>query len=350
MPQRLCGFHPNTNPEFQNHINHYIEACKLLVKPKATQVNVPTVEVDLTKEITIPVKFSVLAGDPSIANQDLAQKQSQLIIDTLNHDYNNYKPQGQSGGNRDLYNEVINEVFSSADSATKAKKIAIYESYASAIPTAPANINFVIDSVKVFNLDQPIETSDDSFQVDVKQAIRDAGANTSTPDSLSIWAVDVQGTDILGLSNFPWEDHNDTHGVILALGVFYPPLMGPPQSNPYNLYKTAPHEVGHWLGLLHTFTVSEAEFKSYEAVNVDDEKPSTGEVTGDFIDDTPPQNVASSDPTEDSTLTDLRNNPLFPDFMDYSIDKYLCIFTHDQLYKVRYMLSKFRTEIWNGIH
>ena len=123
--------------------------------------------------------------------------------------------------------------------------------------------------------------------------------------------------------------------------------MGTGESNPYNLYKTASHEVGHWLGLLHTFTVSDPEFATYEEVDINEETPSIGKITGDFIVDTPAQSIASSDPTQDSTLSDISNNPLFPDFMDYSIDKYLCIFTHDQLYKVRYMISKFRPAIWN---
>jgi hypothetical protein len=276
-------------------------------------------------------------------DNDIAYKQSQHIIDTLNNDYNNYKPSNQVGGNKDLYEKIINNVFSLAPANIRAKKIAIYEKYSSAIATKPANLNFTIKSVTVHNLDQPIETSDETFEYDVKKVIRNVGANKSTPDTLNIWAVDVIDTDILGLSNFPWESHDDCHGVILTLSVFYPQ-----DENPYNLYKTAPHEVGHWLGLLHTFTVSDKEFNKYEEVNINDETISKDETTGDFIADTPEQNQASSDPTQDSTLTDLKNNPLFPDFMDYSIDEYLCIFTHDQLYKVRYMISKFRPEIWNS--
>jgi hypothetical protein len=327
---RKCGFHPTCN-NYSSHINQYRVACKSL----------PQVMVDLLREITIPVNFGILASSSNTLTLDQCKVQSQKIVDTLNNDYNNYHP---TGGNKDLYSKVINEVF--AKSNHSVQKLAIYNKYADAIPTSGANIKFVIKSVNVYALDQPIYTSDNTFGDDVKQCIRDVGANLNTPDTLSIWAVDVQNSDILGLSNFPWETQDDCHGVILALGVFYPPFMGPDSTNPYNLYKTAPHEVGHWLGLLHTFTVSEPEFNSYEEININNETQSSGELTGDFIADTPPQSVASSDPMDDSTISDMNNNPLFTDFMDYSLDKYLCIFTADQLLKVRYMISAFRKPIW----
>jgi hypothetical protein len=71
---------------------------------------------------------------------------------------------------------------------------------------------------------------------------RQGGAN-----ALNMWLVDFK---YLGIAQFPWDyaRNSGTDGV----RVHYGSLPGGPIAN-YNLGETATHEVGHWLGLYHTF-------------------------------------------------------------------------------------------------
>ncbi len=66
-------------------------------------------------------------------------------------------------------------------------------------------------------------------------------------NALNIWLVNFQ---YLGIAQFPWDyaQSPGTDGVRVHFGS----LPGGPIQN-YNLGETATHEVGHWLGLYHTF-------------------------------------------------------------------------------------------------
>ncbi|SDC24341.1 zinc metalloprotease [Actinokineospora iranica] len=64
-------------------------------------------------------------------------------------------------------------------------------------------------------------------------------------NALNIWLVDF---DYLGIATFPWSGNPFIDGV----RVHWNSLPGGGIAN-YNLGETATHEVGHWLGLYHTF-------------------------------------------------------------------------------------------------
>lgn len=95
----------------------------------------------------------------------------------------------------------------------------------------------------------------------------------------------------------------------------------------YNQGKTAVHETGHWLGLLHTF-------EGYSC-----------EAGGDFIDDTPRQSQATDGcpekPPKDSCPSETGVDAVH-NFMDYSTDACYTGFTPLQVQRIETLWGQFR--------
>jgi hypothetical protein len=133
------------------------------------------------------------------------------------------------------------------------------------------------------------------------------------------------GFDYLGWSYLPEDLGKDSK----LDGIVIQPTSLPGGAAPFDLGLTAVHEVGHWLGLEHTF------------------KGGCNGKNGDFIDDTPNEKgPAEGCPVGRNTCTgkgDKGKDPIH-NFMDYSDDRCLTDFTNDQGRRMRRMWNAYRVQ------
>jgi hypothetical protein len=144
-------------------------------------------------------------------------------------------------------------------------------------------------------------------------------------DYLNIWVTDI-GSNFLGYAQFPvsnlpgLEDFQDgiavTDGVVIDYTVF-----GVGSSDPdYNLGRTATHEVGHFLGLRHIWG--------------DD----SGCEGTDYVSDTPNQ-LQESDACPSHPTFECGNNKMFQNYMDYTDDVCMNLFTEQQVNRMMLILE-----------
>ncbi len=150
---------------------------------------------------------------------------------------------------------------------------------------------------------------------------------------LNVWVTEeiVNNTNlpgIAGYAQFPWSGSYNTDGVIIRSDQ----IGDIGTSNPGNA-TTVTHEIGHWLGLLHTFQDSC--------------------LGGDKVDDTPPcadnrSTILSCDYNRNTCGTD---NPDLPDqienFMDYTIGTCQNMFTIGQKARVDATMENWRPYLWS---
>jgi hypothetical protein len=180
----------------------------------------------------------------------------------------------------------------------------------SSVPTLDTGFRFTLAGAD--------EYFNDTWHVDGASATYRAETRQGGADALNIWLVDFA---YLGIATFP-SDY-EANGAVDGVRVNYDSLPGGSIAN-YNLGETATHEVGHWLGLYHTFQGGCRE-------------------PGDMVDDTAAQRSPSSGcPTgRDSCRREAGLDPIH-NYMDYSYDSCYWEFTGDQSSRMQGMWTAYR--------
>lgn len=164
------------------------------------------------------------------------------------------------------------------------------------------------------------------------------GANAWDPESyLNVWIInpleDGSATNILGLAVPPYLATKENGISIQEIGITLHYAAFGKRRTPLDAYitgsdlgRTLTHEVGHYFELLHIW-------------GDDDGKCPNNGGEDDGIDDTPPQAYSSSGcsnyPKYDACTKTGNDGIMFMNYMDYSNDRCLLMFTHGQVARMQ---------------
>jgi hypothetical protein len=258
-------------------------------------VSIRSLTTDAT--VYIPVVFHVVLPNPAVVTD--AQIQAQL--DTLNHDF--------FGSNADSVK--IPAYFKSLFG-----KSGIQFCLAQRTPDGdPTNgIERTTSFAGNFSVDDGVKH------------VSTGGANSWNPDKyFNVWVCPMSG-GILGYATFPNDGAPDEQGVVIE----YRSLPGGSFTG-FNGGKTLTHETGHYFNLYHIWG--------------DDDGACTGT---DFVGDTPNQSDATNgcySGIRTDNCTTSGNGIMFQNYMDYSDDACLVMFTTEQVSRMQAALNTYRASL-----
>ena len=184
------------------------------------------------------------------------------------------------------------------------------------------------------------ETSTSAFSLDDQVKFTSEGGEDAWPANqyLNIWVCNL-ASGYLGYAQLPTLllSYPETDGVVISNKAFGTTGLLYPQ---YHEGKTAVHEIGHWLGLFHIW--------GDDGDTDNNNNNTTSFCSGsDNISDTPNSSEATfgcpAFPVVDGCTTS--NGKMFMNFMDYSDDACLYMFTNGQKTKMVSVINSTRTSI-----
>ncbi|KAF7307490.1 Metallo peptidase M43B, zinc-dependent metalloprotease, pappalysin-like protein [Mycena indigotica] len=164
------------------------------------------------------------------------------------------------------------------------------------------------------------------YQDDMKATLRRGGRESLNLYSLGFTDV---SDGLLGYSTFAssYESNPQDDGVVFL----YSTVPGGSRAI-YNLGGTVSHEVGHWVGLYHTFNEGDGG-----------EEWDTCDVSTDLVDDTPAQLYPTNGcPERSDTCPDVPGDDAIHNYMDYSDDVCYNNFTPGQVERMIAQMAIYR--------
>jgi hypothetical protein len=260
-----------------------------------------------------PVQQQAAPAARGCATRDLSQSEQDLVEATLRETRSQLAANGSITIN--VYWHVINNGTGIANGDIPQSQI---DSQISVLNAAYANtpFKFALAAVDRTTNSSWYTSSGGTTETAMKNALRQG-----TADDLNVYSNNMGG-GLLGWATFPssYASQPKMDGVV----ILYSSVPGGTAS-PYNLGDTATHEIGHWLGLYHTFQGG-------------------CKANNDGVSDTPQeQSPAYGCPAgRDSCTRDTGADPIY-NFMDYTDDSCMDEFTPGQDARMDSLVTTYRT-------
>lgn len=280
--------------------------------------------------VTIPVVVHIVLPNPEFVTDADVQWQ----IDKLNLDYSGFNPDSTN----------IPPEFQAVRGHTQIRFTLARRSPSGALSNGIDRVRSSVGS-NVNNTIDPIKRT------------AQGGADVWDPSSyLNFWVgIDASGKGLLGYAQFPSSGKTADDGVFInAISWGNNPCYTSPA---YNLGRSAVHETGHYLGLLHTWgddgsACTGDDFKSLTAVGSSCILPAglfnpTGQGnTASDIGDTPNQASETTNCPSGIIVDSCSKTPpgkMYQNFMDYTQDACYSLFTKKQTERMEWVIDNCRS-------
>lgn len=332
----LSSINNNWLKEFQNNNKTII----LGNSKKKLDIEVDKITID------IPIVFHLI--DPLLTNQNINYWKEYIdnnIISSLNKDYNvsymNYATK---------YINIVKYLFANADPSKKLH-------YLNLVNTLPniQNLKWIFKTYKI--IIKPL----DNLNINERNNDHIYKLITLEDPELYLNIVIAPSEKVLGSSGFAFNDRDYNNNCKIDIKYKYKNAIlintkiFQATKPPFNKYRTFTHEIGHWCGLLHPFdcisckTNEENKKIIFNAITDISKqiKPTYGTVYDRII---LMKKIVDGKPTfirirkTPYAYIFEKNNetPNFFNFMDYTNDEQMCMFTHKQILYMLHMLAAFR--------